>query len=522
MHARTIRIGAWGLAVVMALTMAMAVAVVLVAVAVVACAQSQVADESEAEAESEPKADAESETDDYRTWTDTSGQFTVEAAMLKFAGGKVHLKKKDGTVTRITIGKLSKEDQRYVRDKVGKRKESPRGARRSQSGCEPWGENWPGWLGPHRDGKSPDTGLLKEWPEGGPPLLWKVSGIGRGYASVAVVDGTVYTTGMVATSEMVFAFDMDGQLKWKVVHGPAHDKDYPGSRSTPTLDEGNLYVLSGNGKLGCYAAQDGQAKWAHELSEFGGQTPGWAYAESVLIHKDLAIVTPGGDTCIVALDKKSGRGVWASSGFSAGAQYGSCISVSHGGAEMIVAGTAAGIVAVDAANGRMLWANPFSAGNTANCPTPAFADGYVFWANGYDQGGLCLQLDVRGKSVTAAPAWTTREMVCHHGGYIIHEGHIYGNHAESWVCLDLRTGEQKWRERAVGKGSLCYADGMLYLFAEDGGRAALVTCSPEDLETRGSVTVEGEENSWAHPVVIGGRLYLRYADNLYCFNVRAS
>ncbi len=321
---------------------------------------------------------------------------------------------------------------------------------------------------------------------------------------------------------MVFAFDMDGQLKWKIDHGPAHDKDYPGSRSTPTLDEGNLYVLSGNGKVGCYDAQNGQAKWAHELSEFGGEVPGWAYAESVLIHKDLAIVTPGGDKCIVALDKKNGRPVWASSGFSAGAQYGSCISVSHGGADMIVAGTAAGIVAVDAATGRLLWANPFSADNTANCPTPAFADGYVFWANGYDQGGLCLQLEVRGKNVTATPAWTTREMVCHHGGYIIHEGHIYGNHAESWVCLDLRTGEQKWRERAVGKGSLCFADGMLYLFAEGGGRAALATCSPDGLELHGSVTVEGEDNSWAHPVVIGGRLYLRYADNLYCFNVRAS
>jgi outer membrane protein assembly factor BamB len=169
----------------------------------------------------------------------------------------------------------------------------------------------------------------------------------------------------------------------------------------------------------------------------------------------------------------------------------------------------------------MLWSNPFSANNTANCPTPAFADGYVFWANGYGQGGICLELQVRGERVAAAPAWTSREMVCHHGGYVIHEGHIYGNHAESWVCLDLRTGQRKWRERGVGKGSLCYADGMLYLFAEDGGHAALATCSPQGLELRGELTVDGEEKSWAHPVVIGGRLYLRYADNLYCFNVRS-
>jgi outer membrane protein assembly factor BamB len=132
-----------------------------------------------------------------------------------------------------------------------------------------------------------------------------------------------------------------------------------------------------------------------------------------------------------------------------------------------------------------------------------------------------MQLDGRGKTVTATPAWTTRDMVCHHGGYVIHDGYIYGNHSESWVCLELRSGQQQWRTRGVGKGSVCYADGMLYLFAEDGGRAALATCSPAGLDLRGTVTVEGEENSWAHPVVIGGRLYLRYADNLYCFNVQA-
>jgi outer membrane protein assembly factor BamB len=475
--------------------------------AVVACAQ--------------VKVDDEPAPTDYRTWTDISGKFTLEAAMIKFADGKVHLQKKDGDVARISIGKLSKEDQRFVRGELANRKDAPRpgrggGAADANSG----NANWPGWLGPNRDGKSPDTGLLKTWPEGGPPLLWKASGIGRGYSSVAVVDGCVYITGVVGSNEVLSAFDMDGQSKWTVEHGPAHDRDYPGSRSTPTIDDGNLYFLSGKGKLGCYDALNGQAKWARELSEFGGQVPGWAYAESVLIHKELAIVTPGGDKCIVALDKKNGRPMWSSSGFSAGAQYGSCISVDYRGAEMIIAGTAEGIVAVDANSGGMLWANPFSARNTANCPTPAFADGYVFWANGYDKGGICLQLDVRGKNVAATEAWTTRDMVCHHGGYIIHEGYIYGNHAESWVCLDLRTGQQKWRERAVGKGSLCYADGMLYLFSENGGQAALATCSPEGLEIRGEVTVEGQEMSWAHPVVIGGRLYLRYDDNLYCFNVR--
>ena len=185
---------------------------------------------------------------------------------------------------------------------------------------------------------------------------------------------------------------------------------------------------------------------------------------------------------------------------------------------MIATGTRAGLVCVNAQNGALLWANPFAANNVANCPTPAYSDGYVFWANGYGKGGVCMKL---GRGGSASQAWTTPDMVCHHGGYVIHEGYIYGNNGDGWACLDLRTGQKKWGERAVGKGSLCWADGMLYLFSENSGRAALATCSPEGLKITGHVQVRGSGPSWAHPVVIGGRLYLRYDTNLYCFDVRA-
>ncbi len=463
-----------------------------------------------------------SDVQEYRTWTDSTGRHTTEAVMIDFARGEVHLQKRDGQIVRLTIGKLSKADQKFVREEVARRKDA--GASRSgrKKPSESSESDWPGWLGTKRDGKSPDTGLLTAWPEGGPAMLWKASGIGQGFSTVAVVDGLVYTTGATDGQLVLFAFDLRGELVWKVAHGPAHDKSYPGSRSTPMIDEGNLYIVSGNGLVGCYDAKTGQGKWSHQLAEFGGTVPEWGYAESVLIYKQLAIVTPGGSRCLVALDKRTGRPVWSSQGFAAGAQYGSCYAFEYQGQPMVVTGTTEGLVCVDPDSGRLLWSNPFSAHNTANCPTPAFADGYVFWANGYGQGGICLKLDVRGKSVTATEAWTTREMDCHHGGYIIHEGYIYGNHGPTWVCLDLKTGEQKWQERAVGKGSLCFADGMLYLFSENGGRAGLATCSPEGLEMRGTFRVDGQEASWAHPVVIGGRLYLRYDDNLYCFDVRAS
>ncbi|MFO8014368.1 MAG: PQQ-binding-like beta-propeller repeat protein [Phycisphaerae bacterium] len=387
--------------------------------------------------------------------------------------------------------------------------------------AEPEPAEWPQWRGPNRDGKSPDTGLLEHWPADGPALAWKVDGIGKGFSSVAVSGGTVYITGSKDGKLVLSAFDLDGEPKWQVPVDDAYTRSHAGSRATPTIDEGRLYLLSGKGAVACLDAGTGRPVWGRHTKEFGGKAGGWGYAESILILGNLAICKPGGDRAIVALDKRTGRNVWTSSGFSAGPEYSSCLAFEFAGATLVTTGTRSGIVCVNPKNGQLLWSNDFSANNTANCPTPAYADGYVFWANGYGKGGICLKLARAGRKLAARTAWTTRDMVCHHGGYIIHEGYIYGNHDGGYACLDRETGEKQWYERAVGKGSLCWADGMLYLFGENGGRAALATCSPQGLEVRGEVQVQGSGPSWAHPVVVGGRLYLRYDTNLYCFDVKA-
>lgn len=382
-------------------------------------------------------------------------------------------------------------------------------------------EEWPGWLGPQRNGKSPDKGLLKEWPAEGPELLWKVDGIGKGFSSPSISGGMVYITGDLDGELMIFAFDLDGNFKWKTRHDSAWDKDYPGARSTPVIDNGNLYIISSHGLVGSYDAKNGEQKWTRRMREFGGRTPGWGYAESVLIYENLAVITPGGKNCIVALDKTSGETVWMSKGFKAKAHYGSCIAFTFAGTPMIVAGTRAGIVCVDAKDGHLLWSDPWCAKNTANCPTPVFSDGYVFWANGYGKGGICLKLTDANGQVSADVAWTTKKMNCHHGGYIVHDGYIYGNHGRGWVCLDLKTGQMQWQEKGVRKGSISFADEMLYLFGEKHGLMGLATCSPEGLQMMGKFNVKGSGTSWAHPVIIGGKLYVRYDSNLYCYDVRS-
>ena len=398
---------------------------------------------------------------------------------------------------------------------------------------------WPWWRGTDRNGKSPDTGLLKEWPEGGPKKLWQADDIGSGFSTVSVSNGLIYTTGDAggrATTETrrgrrrtrivggrltLFAFNMDGKLQWKQDIDAAWTRSHPGSRATPTIDGDRLYLLSGNGVIACRDAKTGEEKWTKTTRDFRGSSGGWGYAESILILGKLAIVKPGGSKCIVALDKATGDTVWTSSGFSAGPEYSSCLPFTYEGQLCITTGTRSGIVCVDAKDGALLWSNPWSRNNTANCPDPAYADGHVFWANGYGKGGICMKLKLENGKVAADKAWTTRDMVCHHGGYVIHEGHIYGNNGGGWACLDLKTGERKWNERGVGKGSACWADGMLYLFGESRGKAGLATCSPDGFEMKGTFSVRGSGPSWAHPVVIGGRLYLRYDTHLYCFDVKA-
>lgn len=377
---------------------------------------------------------------------------------------------------------------------------------------------WPTFRGPNHDGKSTETGLLKAWPAGGPALLWQARDIGKGFSSVVTDGSTLLITGDAGDKFMLFAFDLNGKPLWEKEICPAWDGDHPGARATPAIDGNRIYLLSGSGLLGCYNLADGAIQWSRTMEEFDGQTNRWGYAESPYVNGDSVLVKPGGDNFIVALDKSDGKQRWASTGFSAGSEYSSLVPFTFGETPMLVTGSKAGLACFNGQSGALLWSNDFSAGNTANCPSPAVADGYVFWANGYGKGGICMKLEAGGK---ASPAWTTEDMVCHHGGYIIDNGYIYGDNGRGISCLDLKTGELKWKDPAVGKGSLCWADGMLYLFSEKHGQAALATCSPAGLEIRGQVQVEGEGPSWAYPVVAGGRLYLRYDTNLYCFDVAA-
>ena len=381
---------------------------------------------------------------------------------------------------------------------------------------------WNTWRGANRDGRSADVGLLKKWPAEGPRKLWTANGIGEGYSSPVMSKGTIYITGKNGNNLDLAAFSMDGAKKWQRTIGPAWTNNYPGSRGTSTVDGDSIYTLTGPGLLVCSDSKTGAQKWQVNIrSQFGGRPGSWGYSESPLIFGNMCVVTPGGGKCVVALNKANGQVAWTSSGLSDPAHYSSAIFVNFQNVPMIIQMTGRAMVGLNASTGQFMWRNDRAAGRTAVCPSPVFSDGYAFGASGYGNGGACARLNVSGGRVSAAQAWETSDMVCHHGGYIVHEGHIYGNHSGGWNCLDLRTGQKKWGGRGVGKGSICYADGMIYIFSENGGRCGLAEAKPDGFNMVGQVTAAGGGGkSWAHPVVAGGRLYLRWRNALSAYDVK--
>jgi outer membrane protein assembly factor BamB len=387
---------------------------------------------------------------------------------------------------------------------------------------------WPQWRGPGRDGKSADTGLLKHWPDGGPPLAWKVKDMGAGYSSVAVVGERLYTMGDQRDGEYVHALNVaDGKGAWSTKVAPPGKVDYPGPRGTPTVDGQYLYVVCPLGDVVCLDTAGGKEVWRKHLAkDFGGERPGWGYAESPVVDGDRLVVTPGGRAgTLVALNKRTGEKLWQSKEWTDGAQYASVIVAEHGGVRQYIQLTMKTVAGVAADSGKLLWKAPFP-GETAVIPTPIFHDGHVYVSAGYGVGCALYKINAQGGKFTAQRVYQNKVIKNHHGGVILHEGKLYG-HSDGggWICQDFLTGKEVWQEKQkLGKGSIAYADGMFYLRQEDGdGTIALIEASPAGYKEHGRFEQpdRSDKNSWPHPVIAGGKLYIRDQETLLCYDVKA-
>ena len=384
-----------------------------------------------------------------------------------------------------------------------------------------------GFRGPKRDNISTETGLLKQWPEGGPKLLWTAKGLGDGYSTVSVVGGRAYTMGATkAGGEKVHAIDLaGGNIAWSTKISTAYGASSGnGPRGTPTVDGNRIYVQGLKGDVACLDL-DGKILWQKNvLKTFQGGRPGWSICESVLIDGEKLICTPGGrGATMVALDKVTGDELWRSPvPGNPQAAYSSPIITTVGGVRQYVNFTRNAVIGVRAKDGAFLWKQSGSANGTANCSSPLAADNLVFSASGYGKGGALLQLTSTGGNTTAKQVYHTRDMKTHHGGMVLLKGFLFGfNDGGGLPCLELKTGKVKWRNRSVGKGAVTYADGHIYLRSE-GGRVALVEAGTTKYVQKGTFAQPQRSGrpTWPHPVVADGKLFLRDQNVLLTFDIK--
>lgn len=386
---------------------------------------------------------------------------------------------------------------------------------------------WPQFRGPDRNGTSPETGLLTQWPAEGLTHVWVAEGLGEGYASAVIAGDKIFTTGMLGDDKQghLHSFDLAGKKLWSTPYGPEWEKTYPGSRYTPTIDGGRAYLISGHGLVCAFDTGSGALVWQRDVAkDFGGAAPAMGFAESLLIDGERLIVTPGGpDASVVALSKANGETLWTSKGLSDQSAYCSPILIERGGTRLIVTLVTTTLAGLDPETGAVIWRIPFDENEELqnHAVAPVYSDGLLYATSGHRKGGVMYELSADGKSITQR--WADETLNNHHGGVIFQDGHLYGSTMNGrWVCLSAADGAVKWEERGVGKGSVTVAEGLSYCYSEK-GTLGLVRMTPEAHQLQSEFEVElGEGVHWAHPSIAAGRLYIRHGDVLIAYGIEAA
>ena len=399
--------------------------------------------------------------------------------------------------------------------------------------------DWPQWRGPERDGTSKETGLLKQWPAGGPKLLWQVNDIGDGYSTPVVVGSRIYVmSNRGMENEFVQALStQDGKVIWTTRVGnvglPNQEPPYAKARSTPTVDGNFLYALGSDGDLACLELKSGKIRWTKNIrTEFAGQPGSWAYAESPLVDGDAVVVTPGGaQATMMAFNKKTGAVIWKSAipgGDPAG--YASAIVVQAAGRKQYVQLLEKGLVGVDAKTGQFLWRNKEAAKGPAQYFTP-IARGELVYGGALGVGGLMVRLKADGGGVAAEQVYFTRGLPNGIGGAVVVGDHIYGTEVgQKLVAAEFATGKVNWTGESVGWASIASADGMLYLHGINGD-VALIEATPDAFREKGRFTPPAQpakkkvgpypEGAFTYPVIANGTLYIRDLGTLWAWDIKA-
>jgi len=377
------------------------------------------------------------------------------------------------------------------------------------------------WRGPELNGIYPETGLLDKWPDEGPAIVWHFDGLGGGYSSPVFAGGKIYLTGMEGTTGYVYCLSNQGKLLWRKPYGSEWSGSYSGSRSSPKIVDGKLYIMSAHGGLVCMDAGSGNILWTRNLlKDFNGRNITWGMTENLVVYNDKVICTPGGArNNIVALNRNNGSLIWSSGGKGDPSAYCSPLIVKLPGRTLFVTITANHIIGINADNGDVLWSHPQTNRYSVHANTPIYNDGYLYCFSGYGRGGVKLKLNADGSSVTKV--WTNKTIDSRIGGAVLVDGMIYGSGDQhpAWQCVDWETGKQKYTFTAISKGNVIFADGKLYCYSER-GELAMMKPLPDRFELRGLIRVTmGSGPHWAHLVIHEGILYVRHGNVLIAYKI---
>jgi len=385
---------------------------------------------------------------------------------------------------------------------------------------------WPQWRGPRRDGISAETGLLQTWPAEGPLLVWKIDGLGRGWSCPIVVDNRLYITGDVGDNLVIFAFDTDGKPLWQTNNGDAWKGPYPGARAVCTFSEGKVYNLNAHGRVACLDADTGRELWALNILEhFDAKNITWALSECLLSDGPRLIVTPGGPKALMAaLDKNGGRVLWTTPPLpDEPTSHCSPILFELAGRRIISNCSASYGFGVDADTGRLLWTVPLKNRYGTNIATPVYGSGAVYYVTPYTELGRYYRLTPAGDKIAAEHLWTS-PLDTVTGCAVLVDNTLYAagyNAPKWWFAIDWRTGKTLFELKDFTTGAALYADGRLYILDES-GQVGLLEPAKDALNVKGrfSLTDKKVKDAWTHPVILDGRLYLRYHDSLFCYDIK--
>jgi outer membrane protein assembly factor BamB len=401
--------------------------------------------------------------------------------------------------------------------------------------------DWPAWRGADRTDHSADKNLLAEWPKGGPKLVSTFGDAGIGYSGFSVVGDRLYSMGGDGKDDFVFALDLPANKKaWATPVGKHYENRFGGGpRATPTVDGESIYTMGASGDLVCVRAKSGEKVWSINLeTDLGGKLKQyamkWGYSESPLVDGDRVVVTPGGPKgTVAALDKKTGKVVWRSDALTDDADYTSLMPATIHGVPQYVCLTGASVAGVRASDGRLLWR--FGRDAKIVVSTPIVSGDLVYVSSSYNVGCDLLKIEKSGNGFVAKSlydAQTRKVMLNHHGGVILHEGHVYGySDPRGWTCQELKTGKAVWSSKKLDKGSLTYADGHFVCFGEKSGECALIEATTKGWVEKGRFALprtsglarpaaRKSANFWTHPVVANGSLYLRDQELIFRYDVR--